>query len=78
MNSLAPVAAVRTPGSEALGLLPDDPTLVEPLEVTVEAALAMCTGKPGAINGRVVRTRDILEELGRTPRTLDGSADYTE
>lgn len=78
VNSLFPVAAVRTPGTEALGLLPDDPTLVEPLEVTVEAALALCTCAPGTVSGRVVSTRAILEELGITPRTLDGSADFVE
>lgn len=78
VNSLYPVAAVRTPGTEALGLLPDDPALVEPLEVTVEAALALCTCEPGSISGRVVSTRDILGELGRKPRTLDGSAEFSE
>ncbi len=78
VNSLMPVAAVRTPGAEALGLLPEDPALVEPLEVTVEAALAMCTGAPGAISGRIVTTRQILDELGRAPRTLDGLADFVE
>ncbi len=78
VNSLYPVAAVRTPGTEALGLLPDDPTLVEPLEVTVEAAMAMCTCDPGSISGRVVSTRGILEELGRKPRSLDGSAEFVE
>jgi len=78
VNSLAPVAAVRTPGSEALGLVPEDSALIEPLEVTVEAALAMCTGTPGEMNGRVVFTREILKELGRSPRTLDGSADFVE
>lgn len=78
VNSLAPVAAVRTPGTEALGLLPDDPSLVEPLEVTVEAAVAMCTEPAGSLTGRVVSTRQILKELGRTPRTLDGSAEFSE
>ena len=78
VNSLSPVSAVRTPGTEALGLLPEDPSLVEPLEVMVEAALALCTTEPGAINGRVVSTREILRELGRTPRTLDGSAELLE
>lgn len=78
VNSLYPVAAVRTPGTEALGLLPDDPALVEPLEVTVEAAMALSTCAPGSISGRVVSTRAILEELGRTPRTLDGSAEFVE
>ena len=78
VSSLSPVAAVRTPGTEALGMLPKDPSLIEPLEVTVEAAIAMCTVDPGSISGRVVSTRQILEELGRKPRTLDGSADFVE
>lgn len=76
VNSLFPVAAVRTPGSEALGLLPDNPELVEPLEVTVEAALALTTCEPGSISGRVVSTRDVVKEFDLKPQTLDGSPEF--
>lgn len=73
VNSLAPVAAVRTPGAEALGMLPEDrPELIEPMEVFVEAALALVTGDPATMTGRITSSVRLLDELGRTPRTLDG------
>jgi NAD(P)-dependent dehydrogenase (short-subunit alcohol dehydrogenase family) len=73
VNSLAPVAAVRTPGVEALGMLPEDrPELIEPMEVMVEAALALVTGDPKRLTGRVVYSRPLLAELGRAVMTLDG------
>jgi NAD(P)-dependent dehydrogenase (short-subunit alcohol dehydrogenase family) len=79
VNSLSPVAAVKTEGAEALKMIPPDrPDLVEPVEVMVEAALALCTGDPRTLTGRVVCSRSLLEELGRTPRTLDGKADFHE
>jgi hypothetical protein len=59
-------------------MVPDDPSLIEPVEVIAEAALALCTCEPGSITGRVVFTRALLKELGRTPRTLDGTADFEE
>jgi NAD(P)-dependent dehydrogenase (short-subunit alcohol dehydrogenase family) len=79
VNSLAPVAAVRTPGVEALGMLPEDrPELIEPMEVMVEAALALVTGDPASFTGRIAYSRPLLEELGRTPRTLDGRQAFEE
>jgi NAD(P)-dependent dehydrogenase (short-subunit alcohol dehydrogenase family) len=78
VNSLAPVAAVRTPGVEALGMLPDRPELIEPMEVMVEAALALLTGDPARLTGRIARSRPLLEELGRPPRTLDGRHVFEE
>jgi len=79
VNSLSPVAVVRTPGVEALGMLPEGrPDLVEPVEVFVEAAIALCTGDPKVLTGRVAYSRPLLAELGRTPRTLDGRRPYVE
>jgi NAD(P)-dependent dehydrogenase (short-subunit alcohol dehydrogenase family) len=78
VNSLSPVAAVRTPGTEALHMIPDDPSLIEPVEVIAEAAVALCTCPARSLTGRVAFTRALLEELGRKPRTLDGSADFEE
>ena len=43
VNSLAPVAAVATPGAVAMGLVPADPAHVEPVEQMAEAAVALCT-----------------------------------
>jgi citronellol/citronellal dehydrogenase len=68
VNSLAPVAAVRTPGSEAhLGpLLDDRPEIVEPIDLIVEAALVLATCDPATVTGRVVYSRQFLRELGRS------------
>ena len=79
VNALSPVAAVRTPGATAHELLPEDrPDWIEPMEVMVEAAVALCTGDPRTLTARVAYSRPLLEELGRTPRTLDGTAAYQE
>jgi NAD(P)-dependent dehydrogenase (short-subunit alcohol dehydrogenase family) len=77
VNSLAPVAAVRTPGAEVhLGpLLDERPDIVEPVELIAEAALVLATCDPATLTGRIVYSRPFLRELGllrqkknRTPR----------
>lgn len=75
VNAVAPVAAVRTPGADALvaDLMARNPALVEPMEVMVEAIVALCTGDPAVLTGRIVLSGPLLEELGITPRSLDGS-----
>jgi NAD(P)-dependent dehydrogenase (short-subunit alcohol dehydrogenase family) len=73
VNSLSPVAAVLTDAAAALGVIPDDsPT--EPVEVMAEAALALCSGDPAKLTGRVATSGAILAELGRSARTLDGKS----
>ncbi len=73
VNSLAPVAAVITPGVEALGIADwIEPSMTEPIEAMAEAALALCTGDPSTLTGRVVYSLELLAELGRVLRTLDG------
>jgi citronellol/citronellal dehydrogenase len=76
VNSLAPVAAVRTPGADALvgDVLDANPEIVEPLELFVEAALALAVADPVSLTGRVCYSRPLLRELGRDYRELDGSA----
>jgi NAD(P)-dependent dehydrogenase (short-subunit alcohol dehydrogenase family) len=61
VNSLAPVAAVRTPGAEALvgDVMDANPGLVEELDYFVAAALVLCTCDPTA-SGRVLSSRDVL------------------
>ena len=72
VNSMAPVAAVLTPGVEALGIVPQAARdAAEPVEAMAEAALALCV--PGCPTGRVAYSLRLLEELGRPIRTLDGS-----
>jgi citronellol/citronellal dehydrogenase len=74
VNSLAPVAAVRTPGAEALvgDVLDANPRIVEPLELFVEAALVLATADPTRLTVRICYSRPLLEELGRDYRGLDG------
>jgi len=76
VNALSPVAAVATPGAEAMGLLPEDPDQVEPMEQMVEAALALCTVGADRLTGRAMTSADVLADLDRAVRTLDGSAPY--
>jgi len=75
VNTLAPVAAVRTPGADALvgDVMDANPDIVEPLELFVEAALVLCTCDPESLTGRICYSRPLLEELAREVRALDGS-----
>jgi NAD(P)-dependent dehydrogenase (short-subunit alcohol dehydrogenase family) len=63
VNSLAPVAAVRTPGADALvgDFLDANPAIVEELDYFVDAALVLCACDPARFNGRVMTSRDVLE-----------------
>jgi short-subunit dehydrogenase len=67
VNSLAPVAAVRTPGADVLvgDLMNANPDIVEPVETFVEAALALCACDPAVTTGRVLYSKPFLAELGR-------------
>jgi len=74
VNTLAPVAAVRTPGADALvgDVMDANPDIVEPLELFVEAALVLCTCDAQTTTGRICYSRPLLEELGREVRSLNG------
>ena len=72
VNSVEPVAAVITPGVEALGIDVEG-VFVESLEVMAEAALALATCDPGGLAGRITQATPLLEELQRPVRGLDGS-----
>ncbi len=74
VNSLAPVAAVRTPGADTLvgDVLDANPEIVEPLELFVEATLVLATADPTTMTGRICSSRPLLEELARDYRELDG------
>jgi len=81
VNTLAPVAAVITPGVLAKGLTAGDtawidPSMIEPVEAMAEAALVLCSCDPATLTGRVTYSVRLLEELGRPMRTLDGRAIY--
>jgi NAD(P)-dependent dehydrogenase (short-subunit alcohol dehydrogenase family) len=79
VNALAPVAAVITEGVRASGAAPFiEPSMIEPIEAMAEAALALVTGDPEKLTGRVAYSLRLLEELGREVRTLDGRARLQE
>ena len=63
VNSLAPVAAVRTPGAEAIvgDVLDANPGIVEALDYFVDAALVLCTCDPTTCTGRVLSSREALQ-----------------
>ena len=69
VNTIAPVAAVATPGAEALvgRLLAEHPELVEPVEWLAEAVVVLATCDPRACTGRVLYSGPFLEEVGRKP-----------
>jgi NAD(P)-dependent dehydrogenase (short-subunit alcohol dehydrogenase family) len=74
VNALSPVAAVITPGVEALGATRwIDESMTEPVEAVAEAALALSTCEP-SLTGRVTYSLPLLRELGREVRTLDGAS----
>jgi citronellol/citronellal dehydrogenase len=64
VNALSPSGLVPTPGVVHHGLnrgVPDD--ALEPAETTAEAALALCSGDPATLTGRITYTRPLLDEL---------------
>ena len=73
VNSMAPVGAVPTEGTEALGVVPEEALAVaESREAMAEAALGLCVTRDPELTGRVTYCTPILEELGRPVRALDG------
>ena len=65
VNVLSPAGLVPTPGVVHHGLdrgVPD--AMLEPPEVMAEAALALCTGDPVELTGRITYSRPLLAELG--------------
>lgn len=65
VSALSPAGLVPTPGVVFHHLtdgVPED--RLEPPEVMAEATLALCTGDPRTLTGRVAYSRPLLEELG--------------
>jgi NAD(P)-dependent dehydrogenase (short-subunit alcohol dehydrogenase family) len=67
VNTIAPVAAVHTPGADALvgQLLRHHPELVEPVEWLAEAVAILAGCDAATCTGRVLYSRSFLEECGR-------------
>jgi NAD(P)-dependent dehydrogenase (short-subunit alcohol dehydrogenase family) len=71
VNALSPARVVATPGVRHHRLIPEGATGVdEPIEVMAEAALALCSGDPGTLTGRIAWSQPLLDELGRKPKPL--------
>jgi NAD(P)-dependent dehydrogenase (short-subunit alcohol dehydrogenase family) len=65
VNALSPSRVVATPGVVIHRLIPPGAEdRAEPVEVMAEAALALCSGDPRTLTGRVTYSQAILDELG--------------
>jgi len=70
VNAMGPVAIVLTQGADYVrDIARKNPDMVEPVEMMAEAALELCTGRHV---GRVVFSRDIVHQVARKVRSLDG------
>ena len=70
VNALAPQAAAETRDLVAAGWI--EQHWYEPLETMAEAALALCTGDPLRLTGRIAYSLQLLVELARPVRDLRG------
>jgi NAD(P)-dependent dehydrogenase (short-subunit alcohol dehydrogenase family) len=61
VNSVAPVAGVRTPGAEILvgDVFDANPAMVEELDYFVDAVLVLCTCDPTTYTGRILSSREV-------------------
>ena len=80
VNALTPQASISTPAIVASGYVEalvgsDDASWVfEPVETMAEAALALCTGDPMVLTGRIAYSLQLLLELQRPVYDLRGEA----
>jgi NAD(P)-dependent dehydrogenase (short-subunit alcohol dehydrogenase family) len=70
VNALSPQAAISTPNLVAAGGI--DEAMFEPLETIAEAALALCSGDPAVLTGRIAFSLQLLQELRRPVLDLQG------
>ncbi len=70
VNALTPQAAIATPALVAGGWINED--MFEPLDTMAEAALALCSGDPDQLTGRIAFSLQLLLELRRPVRDLHG------
>lgn len=69
VNALSPSRVVATPGVVIHRLIPPGAEdQAEPVEVMAEAALALCSGDPKTLTGRIAYSQALLDELGITIR----------
>lgn len=61
VNAAAPSNPVATPGAGTLDLAKVD---TEDISLIVETAIALCTGDPATLTGRIAHTSEFLREIG--------------
>ena len=71
VNALTPQCAISTPRVQAGGLVAGA-ELFEPVETMAESALALCTGDPSVLTGRIAFSLQLLLELERPVYDLRG------
>ncbi len=75
INTIEPAAAVLSEGADVLVGKQLRPDQIESLEAMVEATVALCDC-PIDCCGRILASLPLLDELGATVMTLDGTAPY--
>ena len=79
VNALAPQATIATPAVLGSGVIEaaaggeDVMHLFEPVETMAEAALALCSGDPDVLTGRIAYSLQLLVELDRPVFDLSGT-----
>ena len=79
VNALAPQATIATPAVLGSGVIEaaaggeDVMHLFEPVETMAEAALALCSGDPDVLTGRIAYSLQLLVELDRPVYDLTGT-----
>ncbi len=70
VNALTPQAAIATPALVEGGWI--DEAMFEPMDTMAEAGLALCSGDPDRLTGRIAYSLQLLLELRRPVRDLHG------
>ena len=71
VNAMTPQIAILTP-RVAAGNIVSQRDICEPVETMAEAALALCTGDPAVLSGRIAYSLQLLLELDRPTYDLAG------
>jgi NAD(P)-dependent dehydrogenase (short-subunit alcohol dehydrogenase family) len=70
VNALSPQGAAATPALVENSWFPE--VYMEPLDTMAEAALALCTGDPAVLTGRITYSLELLVELDRPVYDVTG------
>jgi NAD(P)-dependent dehydrogenase (short-subunit alcohol dehydrogenase family) len=70
VNTLSPQGAAATPALVGNSWFPE--VYMEPLDTMAEAALALCTGDPAVMTGRITYSLELLAELDRPVYDVTG------